>query len=86
MPTFHTASCAVAVHIWSRTCIRVLKSVHKQKVHGKSKPVLPDFMEYKLDPDLYTVSSAGQLSHRTGTISEDDGANATNRKLFGVPE
>ena len=87
MPTFHTASCSVAVHIWSRTAIRVLKSVNQQKVYGKSKPVLPDFMEYKLDPDLYTVSSMGQLSHRTGTInSEDDAAKASNRVLFGVPE
>eukprot|EP00977_Amphora_coffeiformis_P005149 scaffold1087_cov154-Amphora_coffeaeformis.AAC.11 len=87
LPTFHTAPCAVAVHIWSRTCIRVLKAVHQQKVHGKTKPVLPDFMEFKLDPDLYTLASASQLSHRTGNLSsEDDTAKSSNRVLFGVPE
>jgi len=85
LPTFHTAPCAVAVHIWSRTCIRVLKAVHQQKVHGKTKPVLPDFMEYKLDPDLYTLASASQLSHRTGNLSEEDTAKG-NGVLFGVPE
>ena len=55
LPTFHTASCAVAIHIWSRTCIRVLKSVHQQKARGRSKPVLPDFMEYKLYVSLSTL-------------------------------
>lgn len=83
MDSFRTASCSVALHIWSRTCIRVLKNVHQQKVQGRTKPVLPDFMEYKLDPDLVTVSSMGQVSHQH---FEEESSKPASRVLFGVPE
>lgn len=57
LPTFRTPSCAVALHIWSRTCLRVLQSINEQQTSGAENPVLPDFLEFKLDPDLYTVNS-----------------------------
>jgi hypothetical protein len=70
LPLMHTASCAVALQIWSRTCVRVIKSVKDQEATGRVKPVLPSFMEFKVDADMRTVSSMGLTSRRS--MSDDD--------------
>jgi hypothetical protein len=54
-----TKSCCVAIHIWERTCRKVLRSVTKQKAQGILVPKKPEFLELNITEDATAVSSLG---------------------------
>jgi hypothetical protein len=57
-----TKSCSVALHIWSRTCKAVLKSVREQQANGIENPQRPDFLDVSVLSDNRTVSTLGLAS------------------------
>jgi hypothetical protein len=54
-----TKSCGVAIHIWERTCRKVLRSVTKQKAQGILVPKKPEFLELNITDNTTAVSSLG---------------------------
>jgi hypothetical protein len=44
LASIKTKSCAVALHIWSRTCSAVMQSFRQQRVSGIHRPKRPDFL------------------------------------------
>lgn len=56
-----TKSCLIALHIWSRTCRAVIRSIRQQQAQGIEKPQRPDFLEINLS-DNNTVSTLGLAS------------------------
>jgi cell division protein FtsB len=59
MLSVKTRSCAVALHIWARTCKSVIKHVREQKSLGL-EPQRPDFLS--VSQDLASVSTMGARS------------------------
>lgn len=56
-----TSSCSIALHIWSRTCKSVIKSVREQQANGIVKPHRPHFLDITVSDDR-TVSTVGLAS------------------------
>jgi hypothetical protein len=54
-----TKSCIIALHIWSRTCRSVIKSVRDQRARGVAKPERPDFLQISITHDAGSVSTMG---------------------------
>ena len=52
-----TKSCNIALHIWSRTCKAVVRSVRKQKADGAKVFKKPEFLE--ISSDTRTISTIG---------------------------
>ena len=63
LPSIRTKSCGVALHIWSRTCKSVLRSVRLQIAQGK-EPKRPDFLELNIGENQTAVSSLGSAPFR----------------------
>lgn len=59
MKSVKTKSCAVAVHVWTRTCKAVLKSVGEQKAMGIVHPMRPNLLDVSIMSDGRTVSTLG---------------------------
>lgn len=57
LPSVKTKSCHVALHIWSRTCKAVVRSVRKQRAQGATVFKRPEFLE--LPTDGRTISTLG---------------------------
>jgi hypothetical protein len=57
LPSVKTKSCHVALHIWSRTCKAVVRSVRKQRAQGAKVFKRPEFLE--LSTDVRTISTLG---------------------------
>jgi hypothetical protein len=57
LPSVKTKSCHIALHIWSRTCKAVVRSVRKQKAEGAKIFKRPDFLE--IPSDTRTISTLG---------------------------
>mmetsp|Transcript_6253 Transcript_6253/g.9550 ORF Transcript_6253/g.9550 Transcript_6253/m.9550 type:complete len:457 (+) Transcript_6253:3-1373(+) len=57
MVSIKTRSCGIALHIWSRTCKAVARSVRKQIAEGVTHPVRPKFLE--VSPDDLSMSTLG---------------------------
>jgi len=57
MISIKTKSCGIALHIWSRTCKAVARSVRKQMAEGVAKPERPKFLE--VSPDDLSMSTLG---------------------------
>lgn len=66
-----TKSCGVALHIWSRTCKAVIRSVRQQKSDGATVVKKPDFLEVASCSDEKSVSTLGN-----GTIGMGVGPGA----------
>lgn len=63
LPSIRTKSCGVALHIWSRTCKSVLRSVRLQIAQGL-EPKRPDFLELNIGENQTAVSSLGSAPFR----------------------
>ena len=59
-----TISCGVALHIWSRTCKAIIRSVLKQLAAGVKEVKMPDILDLSSD-NKTAVSSLGCGSFRT---------------------
>jgi hypothetical protein len=58
MPSIRTRSCSVALHIWSRTCKTVVRTVRSQEALGIA-PKRPEFLELNISENNTAVSSLG---------------------------
>jgi len=63
LPSVRTKSCGVALHIWSRTCKSVLRSIQLRKAQGL-EPKRPDFLELSIGGNHTVVSSLGSGQFR----------------------
>ena len=57
MTLMRTQACAIALHIWWRTCAVVVKTVEEQTAKGITVPARPDFLEICVMSDTQSMST-----------------------------
>ena len=54
-----TASCKIALHIWTKTCKVVARTVREQSARGEAVLERPAFLDVSLSSDLHSISTIG---------------------------